>query len=163
MYQKKKHFQVRLFTTEAMTSSVECWQWLITAKPELQVRFLQEMSSAWHYTVQKRMGLFSEAPSQISPLAKHEGKNKLSRFLLRSERIKFLISAGVKLQPNPPFVKPHAVWVNFIGELVETAKYSSYEVVEILATLIHRSLAMSVGSLIPNQTRDVSAVGVRFK
>lgn len=47
--------------------------------------------------------------------------------------------------------------------MVETAKYNSYEVVEILATLIHRSLAMNVGSPVPNQTRDVSAVGVRFK
>lgn len=65
--------QIRLFTSEAMTTSVECWQWLITAKPELQVRFLQEMSAAWNFTVQKRMGLFSEAPQQTSPLAKHEG------------------------------------------------------------------------------------------
>ncbi|KAK9746290.1 PI4-kinase N-terminal region [Popillia japonica] len=134
--------QIRLFTSEAMTTSVECWQWLITAKPELQVRFLQEMSAAWNFTVQKRMGLFSEAPQQTSPLAKHE---------------------GVTLQPNPPYVKPHAVWVYFISEMVETAKYNSYEVVEILATLIHRSLAMNVGSPVPNQTRDVSAVGVRFK
>ncbi|GJQ75443.1 hypothetical protein Trydic_g23610 [Trypoxylus dichotomus] len=134
--------QIKLFTTEAMTSAVECWQWLITAKPELQVRFLQEMSLAWNFTVQKRMGLFSESPPQISPLAKHE---------------------GIKLQPHPPYVKPHAVWVYFISEMVETSKYNSYEVVEILATLIHRSLAMNVGSSIPNQTRDVSAVGVRFK
>lgn len=67
------------------------------------------------------------------------------------------------MEPNPPYVKPHAIWVCFIGELVETAKYNSYEIVEILATLIHRSLTMNVGAKVPNQTRDVSAVGVRFK
>lgn len=47
--------------------------------------------------------------------------------------------------------------------MVETAKYSSYEKVEMLATLIHRSLAMTIGANPPSQTRDVSAVGVRFK
>nr|XP_022907836.1 phosphatidylinositol 4-kinase alpha [Onthophagus taurus] len=134
--------QLQLFTQEAMCSAVECWQWLITAKPQLQVRFLQEMASAWYYTVQRRMGLFSESPPQTSPLANHEGG---------------------RLEPNPPFVKPHSIWVYFISELVETAKYNSYEIVEILASLIHRSLTMNVGAKEPNITRDVSAVGVRFK
>ena len=71
--------------------------------------------------------------------------------------------SGSQLAPSSPYIKPHAVWVNFIGELIETAKYNNYEVVEILAMMIHRSLPMNVGAKIPGQTRDVSAVGVRFK
>ncbi|XP_017786237.1 PREDICTED: phosphatidylinositol 4-kinase alpha isoform X2 [Nicrophorus vespilloides] len=134
--------QVELFTVEAMITAVACWQWLITARQDVELRFLQEMLSAWSYTVQKRMGLFSLTKEEISPLAYYE---------------------GAKLEPDPPFVKPHAIWVQFICEMVETAKYSSYEKVELLASLIHRSLAMSVGAAVPCQTRDVSSVGVRFK
>jgi phosphatidylinositol 4-kinase len=39
--------QVELFTEHAMMTAVECWQWLVTARPDLELRFLQEMFSAW--------------------------------------------------------------------------------------------------------------------
>ncbi|KAK5638099.1 hypothetical protein RI129_012394 [Pyrocoelia pectoralis] len=134
--------QVELFTAKAMRTAVECWQWLVTARPDLEMRFLQDMISAWNCTVQKRLGLFSVAPAEVNPLAVHE---------------------GCKLEPNPPFVKPHGIWLQFISDMIDIAKYNSYEKVEMLATLIHRSLSMTVGSNPPSQTRDVSAVGVRFK
>lgn len=136
------HSQVDLFTIEAMRTAVECWQWLITAKPELEIRFLQEMVSAWNCTVQKRLGLFCITESLTNPLAAYE---------------------GCKLEPDPPFVKPHGIWVQFICDLIDTIKYSSYEKVEMLASLIHRSLSMCVGNEPPCQTRHVSAIGVRFK
>lgn len=47
--------------------------------------------------------------------------------------------------------------------MVETVKYNSYEKVEMLSMLIHRSLAMSVGATDPCQTRHIAAVGVRFQ
>lgn len=75
----------------------------------------------------------------------------------------YVFSPGCVLAPNPPFVKPHGIWVQFIGELVETAKYCSAEKVEMLATLLHRSLDMTVGVEKPNQSRHIEAVGVRFK
>ncbi|XP_049821823.1 phosphatidylinositol 4-kinase alpha isoform X3 [Aethina tumida] len=134
--------QVELFTVDAMLTAVECWQWLITSKPELEIRFLQEMVSAWNCTVHKKLGLFSITKPPTSPLSAYE---------------------GCHLEPDPPFVKPHAIWVQFICELVETIKYSSYEKVEMLASLIHRSLAMCVGQDPPCQTRHVSAIGTRFK
>lgn len=125
-----------------MTTAVECWLWLVTARPDLELRFLQEMVSAWNCTVQKRLGLFSTGLTEDYALNAHE---------------------GCKLEPSPPFVKPHGIWVQFISEMVETAKYSSHEKVEMLAMLIHRSLTMNVGGKPPAQTRDVSAIGVRFK
>ncbi|XP_031331988.1 phosphatidylinositol 4-kinase alpha isoform X2 [Photinus pyralis] len=134
--------QVELFTSKAMRTAVECWQWLVTARPDLEMRFLQDMISAWNCTVQKRLGLFSVMPPEVNPLAVHE---------------------GCKLEPNPPFVKPHGIWLQFISDMIDIAKYNSYEKVEMFAMLIHRSLTMTVGTNPPPQTRDVSAVGVRFK
>lgn len=134
--------QLDLFTEEAMNTAVSCWQWLITAKPHLEIRFLQEMIAAWSYTVQKRMGLFSVDEEGTSPLAASEGED---------------------LRSQAPFITPHKVWVQFISGLIEEWKYNSYEKVEMLATLIHHSLPMNVGSSNPCQSRHISAVGVRFQ
>ncbi|RZF47776.1 hypothetical protein LSTR_LSTR006040 [Laodelphax striatellus] len=134
--------QVELFTEVAMMTAVECWHWLFTARPDLELQFLQEMFAAWQCTVDKRLGLFSPEEEEVSPLAAYE---------------------GCELVPKPPFIKPHDIWVQFIGELVETAKYCSQEKVEMLAMFLHKSLPMVVGGLEPHQNRHVAAVGVRFR
>lgn len=134
--------QVELFTEIAMMTAVECWHWLFTARPDLELQFLQEMFAAWQCTVDKRLGLFSSEMEEVSPLAAYE---------------------GCVLEPKPPFVKPHDIWVQFISELVETAKYCSQEKVEMIATFLHSSLPMVVGGTEPHQNRHVAAVVVRFR
>ena len=136
--------QIELFTPAAMTTAVECWQWILTVRPDLKLRFLQEMFVAWQYTVDKRMGLFAPDEEEVSPLAIYE---------------------GCKLGPNPPQVKPHDIWVTFIVELIETAKYCCQETVDMIVILLHRSLPMTVGASgeEPGMSRHVAAIGVRFK
>ncbi|XP_031784727.1 phosphatidylinositol 4-kinase alpha isoform X2 [Nasonia vitripennis] len=137
--------QLELFTKPAMRTAVECWQWLLTARPDLKLRFLQEMLAAWQYTVDKRMGLFAIDEEQVSPLAVHE---------------------GCKLGPKSPVVQPHEIWVSFIVDLIETAKYCCQESVEMVALLLQRSLPMNVGAVSdeePRLSRHVAAVGARFK
>ena len=41
---------VKLFRAEAMADIVECWHWLLSACPEMEMVFLQEMVAAWHFT-----------------------------------------------------------------------------------------------------------------
>lgn len=137
--------QVKLFTEAAMSTAVDCWQWIFTARPDLKLCFLQEMLAAWQYTVEKRIGLFSpEEEEDVSPLAVYE---------------------GCTIGPNPPDVRPHEIWVTFIMELIETAKYCCQETVEMISMLLHRSLPMTVGSQKhePHLNRHVAAVGTRFK
>lgn len=134
--------QVEIFTEDAVTTAVENWQWLTTARPDLEIRLLQEIFAAWQSTVDRKMGLFSRQYEEISPLAAHE---------------------GAKLEPRPPFVAPHAVWVRYLCEVAETAKYNSLEKVEMLASLLHRSLPITVGDVRDHINRHVEAVGVRFR
>ncbi|XP_022832165.1 phosphatidylinositol 4-kinase alpha isoform X4 [Spodoptera litura] len=134
--------QVDIFTEDAVTTAVECWQWLTTSRPDLEIRLMQEIFAAWQSTVDRRMGLFSKHLEETSPLAAHE---------------------GAKLEPRPPFVAPHAVWVRYLCEVAETAKYNSLEKVEMLASLLHRSLPITVGDVRDNINRHVEAVGVRFR
>ncbi|XP_068623293.1 phosphatidylinositol 4-kinase alpha [Battus philenor] len=134
--------QVEIFTEDAVTTAVECWQWLNTARPDLELRLLQEIFAAWQSTVDRKMGLFSKQHEEISPLAAYEGS---------------------KLEPRPPFVAPHAVWVRYLCEVADTAKYNSLEKVEMLASLLHRSLPITVGDIRDHINRHVEAAGVRFK
>ncbi|CAH1390658.1 unnamed protein product [Nezara viridula] len=134
--------QVELFTAEAMSTAVQCWQWLITSRPSIELLWLEEMITAWQYTVDTKLGLFSEEKEEVSPLAAYE---------------------GCVLEPSPPFVKPHDIWIQFIYELVETAKYSSREKVEMLVSLLQRSLPMVVGSDDAHINRHIAAAAARFR
>lgn len=131
--------QVELFTESAMETAVECWQWVLTARPDLELSFMMEMVSAWETTFEKKIGLFAEDVALTSPLAAHE---------------------GCQLVQPPINVKPHAVWLKLIAEIVDTAKYCNRDKVEMFALLFHRCLPMVINS---KQNRDVATVGCRFK
>ena len=93
------HFQV-------VQSAVECWQWLISARPDLEFCFLQEMAAAWQFTFEKRMGVFTPDEQTVSALA---------------------VSEGVQLEPYSPLVQPHDLWIRFLIERIEIAKYCSQD------------------------------------
>lgn len=131
--------QVELFTESAMETAVECWQWVLTARPDLELSFMMEMVSAWETTFEKKIGLFAENVICTSPLAAYE---------------------GCQLIPPKINVKPHAIWLQLIQEIVDTAKYNNRILVEMFALLLHRCLPMHINN---KQNRNVSTVGCRFK
>lgn len=122
-----------------METAVECWQWVLTARQDLELSFIQDMVSAWQTTFEKKIGLFSEDIALSSPLAAYE---------------------DCRLVPPPINVVPHSIWLQLIAEIVDTAKYCNRDKVEMFALLLHRCLPMDVNS---KQTRNVSTVGCRFK
>jgi phosphatidylinositol 4-kinase len=48
-------------------------------------------------SIDKKLGLFSDEEVEVSPLAAYE---------------------GCKLEPSPPFVKPHDIWVQVIFYII---------------------------------------------
>lgn len=131
--------QVELFTERAVETAVECWQWILTAREDLELSFIREMTLAWQVTFEKKIGLFSEEMEVTSPLAAYE---------------------GCLLVPKPINVKPHMIWLDLISEMVDTAKYCNRDKVEMLCMLVHRCLPIDKHS---KQTRHISTVGCRFK
>lgn len=131
--------QVELFTEGAVETAVECWQWILTARDDLELSFIREMVTAWQITFEKKIGLFAEENEVTSPLAAYE---------------------GCKLVPKPINVKPHLIWLDLLSEMVDTAKYCNRDKVEMLCMLVHRCLPIDKNS---KQTRNVSTVGCRFK
>lgn len=99
---------LELFTSGAVSAAVECWQWIVSARPDLEFCFLQEMSAAWQFAFEKRMGLFAIEVEDaiVNPLAVHE---------------------GAQLLPVPPLVEPHDLWIRFLIERIEIAKHCSQD------------------------------------
>nr|CAD7426384.1 unnamed protein product [Timema monikensis] len=133
--------QVQLFTEEAMSTAVDCWLWLLSARPKLELLFLQEMLSSWQCVVDKRLGLFSRQEGSTFPLERCSPCGK---------------------EQTSPYMTPHRVWIQFLSELLESVKYSSDDKVNMIVSLLHCSLPGIVGDNDRHLNRHISMVGIRF-
>lgn len=139
-----------------MKTIVECWNWLLSARPDLELVFLQEMISAWHSTQHLRLGLFSDAEANWCPLAPDEmSKNAMKPF-------------------KPENIEAHDLWIKFIQERIEIAKYCSQEQIYMFSHMLQRTLDIAVGrkrlgrhgtrdKVLPTMSRHITAVGTRFR
>ncbi|XP_047491882.1 phosphatidylinositol 4-kinase alpha-like isoform X2 [Penaeus chinensis] len=131
-----------MFTEDAMENSVACWQWILSARHDMTLPFMQEMITAWQESVARRLGLFSRQIDEVNPLAAYEGCN---------------------LEPKVPQVGPHDIWIKFISERIEIAKYDSDAQVAMFACMFHRTLHMTVGNPDSKINRHIGAIGTRFR
>ncbi|OUC45394.1 hypothetical protein D917_08475, partial [Trichinella nativa] len=68
---------VNRYCEEVMELSVSCWEWILTAKPEIEIEFFQELSYAWKLLADLKLGIFREDPPLFDPSAVH-GENQLN-------------------------------------------------------------------------------------
>lgn len=135
---------MKLFSSATMKVIVECWNWLLSARPDLEMKFLQEMIAAWHSSQAAGLGLFNVEEAKYSPLAPDE-------------------EMKTNLRPNNPDIGPHDVWIRFIHERIEVAKYYSQEQIIMFTRMLQRTLDISVGNEKATMSRHIAAAGTRFR
>ncbi|XP_041348000.1 phosphatidylinositol 4-kinase alpha-like [Gigantopelta aegis] len=133
---------VQNFKVPTMEVAIACWEWLLSARPDLHIEFLCEMAAAWQMSADLKLGIFSIDKPMSDPLAKAEDED---------------------LTPNPPSTMPHQMWTKFLAERLEIAKYSNAYQVDIFFSLLNKSLPVSVGKSTPLISRHPAALGPRFQ
>ncbi|KAL4002855.1 Phosphatidylinositol 3- and 4-kinase family protein [Acanthocheilonema viteae] len=112
------------FTASTMRLCVIVWNWILIAREDIQLQFLREMTTCWTITAQDHLGIFQHDSEIISPL-----------------------SLQYDSAPKRPHILPHSIWISFLAERVDIAKYSSREQLDILELMFSQTLPLNVGRL----------------
>ncbi|XP_075212959.1 phosphatidylinositol 4-kinase alpha-like [Lycorma delicatula] len=131
---------IRIFNKDTMSVAVHCWNWILTAHPAFEIEFLQEMFSAWQFTKNSAMGIFSvQKDNNYHSLIGSENQNEI-----------FEVS------------KPHNIWIKFICHLIESVKYGNQEKLEIVVYFLHNTLSMNIDSSEYVINRSIGTIFARF-
>ncbi|VDN02816.1 unnamed protein product [Thelazia callipaeda] len=110
------------FSASTMRLCVVMWNWILVSRDDIQLEFLREMAACWTNVALNQLGIFQCDQKHISPLT--------LQYPLTSKQLSLL---------------PHSIWIDFLAERVDIAKYSNREQLDIFELMFAQTLPLSVG------------------
>jgi phosphatidylinositol 4-kinase len=105
---------------------------------------VEQMLNAWQLSADLRLGMFAPMPVEPDPLAKEEHD---------------------VLRPRPPaHIDAHRLWIRYLQERLDIAKYKSALQLELFYHMMLKTLAFA-GHRVDDSAinRHVSCVGLRYR
>jgi phosphatidylinositol 4-kinase len=141
-----------LFTTEALQTGTSAWTWLLASRPDIHIEIMAEICEAWCWTIQQRIGLFSDAERYVLKLY----WRSLDCFLLL-DQMGFLVTIfTIVREPSPVAIAksvnpssknlkkytdvPHRLWITFLQERFIVVRESSPEEIDIISKMLQSAL-----------------------
>ena len=124
---------VRAFTKASLEVATAAWAWLLPALERLSAEYLMsQIWLAWSWTIENRMGLFSDSPRPQSPLAGPSvatvNSNSNGEEADEEKRAK-------------DDCAPHRIWLQFLSERLTVSQNSENGQVKILLKMLYKACA----------------------
>ncbi|KAI6188459.1 1-phosphatidylinositol 4-kinase [Aphelenchoides besseyi] len=142
---------MRRFTESTLRLCIMSWNWILVARDQIHIHFLQEMCGCFTRVAQMNLGVFARQEDKFeSPIANHRCSRRPS-----------------------PNIKPHAIWACFLAERMSLARYYHQQQLDLFDVLFSEVLSLNIGNgkspnsnasiTTPMLSRHIEAIGVRFR
>ena len=95
-----------------MNSGIFAWRWLLAARPEYVMSVMIELRDAWVWTIEERIGLFSDTQRPPSPLSISQSHPSGPHHSPEDDDV----SASEKYQKRTSNIAPHRLFIDWILE-----------------------------------------------
>ncbi|KAJ8042770.1 Phosphatidylinositol 4-kinase alpha [Holothuria leucospilota] len=134
---------LEFFNAVTMEKAVACWEWLLAARPDLELQFMREMEVAWLLGIEKKLGIFADDKVPPSPLT--------------------AMSSDDLPGPQPPNTVPHEIWTKFLMHRLAEVKYNSSDVVAVFVSMLNHAFMSHTDPSMGALSRHIAAIGSRFR
>ena len=129
---------VRAFTKASLEAGTAAWAWLLPALGRLSAEYLMsQIWLAWSWTIDSRMGLFSDSPRPLSPLSVKQTATTGGSGAEESEEER----AAAERKRQKDDCAPHRIWLQFLSERLTVSQNSENGQVKILLKMLYKACA----------------------
>ncbi|GAM24534.1 hypothetical protein SAMD00019534_077090 [Acytostelium subglobosum LB1] len=134
-----------IFTQESMQVGITAWKWLLAERPDLTRFIMTSISDIWSWTVNQRIGIFSNTKRDDSPLAISASTTTSMDGVTPTPS-----PAANNKRPTLPSAKalldkanhlPHKLMIRFLEERFSIVRYSSKEQIDIIAGMLQKAIS----------------------
>eukprot|EP01113_Clastostelium_recurvatum_P021993 TRINITY_DN2614_c0_g1_i1.p1 TRINITY_DN2614_c0_g1~~TRINITY_DN2614_c0_g1_i1.p1 ORF type:complete len:2071 (-),score=563.44 TRINITY_DN2614_c0_g1_i1:69-6281(-) len=165
---------VLLFTPETMMVAVSVWEWLLADRADLSLIVMASMLDIWSWTIDERIGMFSDSERPPNPLAiaTHAGSGPVGQapdgrstpsasasHLPAPNTDSALLSSPLHISASARTSHvPHRLWLGFMEARFVVVRHSHMDQLAVLTKMLHKALVDPLAlSVLPG------TAGTRYK